>query len=1151
MSAEKGTTVPTILTDEQVAGFEPVTITSQFDTPQPPTVLTDEQVQSFEPVTDQLTPEEFAERIGVGAEPETKTTRFEAAMQGFTQGATAGFADEILGVVATGWDELTDDQQKDFWSAYRDNQQLFQERAKLAAEEHPAIALASDVVGGIALGAGTILATGGAAAPLFVHPAGLAAIGALEGVGRSEGVVDTPEGREKILRDAGMTALAGATFGLGFKALGKGMNKLTTLRKSVNDDSLKLGNQINDIVEEQAEDIAVKADALTGNKWKLKEAPIFVADDAKDFTKFQAQLRSLDKPEQRKLVATFARDYKLTKEAEESMYSLAKKSGAKVETELKEMMKDASNRIDTAIRAEMGLKGITGSPQEYKAYKLLRKEQQDYAFWLTKMRNLPGKYRGTKRQLASSYTQRVKGGEVTPDSYLQFRKQQAANTAIAQSVSSVFERVNPNSVDSWLVRFPITRYFMDLRYVFSEVDNKIGTRVAIAADDLVVANNKRLANTLEQMTVVEGLAKETKNAGLEFESVRRLLDNAVYRRENLSKLTQEQTKVLKGWESFFKDTRSWAQKRGLTIKERKLYAPLQQKEPSDLVVAVTRYADRLKQTHGFDISDPSPQFNRMFGKLDDPAERAIQRQFIKNNMKVVELKRQLERMYGERINTLDDMTMAYKNMDDIVRNKANAEFQANATFKRQGYIPDAFRENNIVKLAHSYVNNLNKSVYLTKPLRELEVQRYILSEAKADESARYLQEFIDNAGGVSSGMVKMMSEFRTKFKINAKKRLDRLGVTDEYAEVTPEVLSTVAHSIYPNMLGLNPKAILRNYTQPFVMTGTHLGGSYGYKIALQESLKVIGMQARSGKNYFSVAKRYLTKRGLAPVEFVGENLEAINKGTAEGLVGMPIRFVKKQSQLVMKGYSHSDYQNRMVTVGMAKRVTKDIVNALKTTASGGKLSDDHRVVMSFLDKMEPAYRSEIRQLISKNQLTPDKLERLLSQYLLGKTQFFYGKLGLSQFGRQMGPIFSMFTKWPASIGSEMVTTINQRGLSGAADMGEKYLFPLVALSTISTLGQVGDTPREQEIFSKRGLTYWAPVNALETLGGVTMPPLLSTAADVGEIGRDAAMTDIDPGKSAKRLKSWSRESAKKFMPMAVWWNGYNRFYRIILDEEPN
>jgi len=176
----------------------------------------------------------------------------------------------------------------------------------------------------------------------------------------------------------------------------------------------------------------------------------------------------------------------------------------------------------------------------------------------------------------------------------------------------------------------------------------------------------------------------------------------------------------------------------------------------------------------------------------------------------------------------------------------------------------------------------------------------------------------------------------------------------------------------------------------------------------------------------------------------------------------------------------------------------------------------------------------------------EKVQQLVRDYLIGKTTFNYSRASLSQFGRSAGSLFSVFTKWPAHIAGDVISSYERNGaMQGSVDVFSRYMAPLMSLYLIDKALFSGDeeNPFRQAFIGKTGLSTWAPVKSLASFadGNLLQPPVIGSIAG----GIKAAVT-LD-GKETVR---WLDQTAKSFVPGAALIRFFSTDVRALQGEAP-
>jgi len=152
----------------------------------------------------------------------------------------------------------------------------------------------------------------------------------------------------------------------------------------------------------------------------------------------------------------------------------------------------------------------------------------------------------------------------------------------------------------------------------------------------------------------------------------------------------------------------------------------------------------------------------------------------------------------------------------------------------------------------------------------------------------------------------------------------------------------------------------------------------------------------------------------------------------------------------------------------------------------------------------------------------------MENYISAKTLFNYNRQTLSAFGRFMGPMLSVFTKWPSSIAGDIYRTFLNKGLKGGSkDVGVRYLGPLATAVMVQQMlpENITDSERFRAVFGREGLASSSPVLTVKQIaeGQFFAPPAVTATQDLA-IG----ILTADPSKVWK----WFNNTVSAFVPGA-------------------
>jgi hypothetical protein len=682
---------------------------------------------------------------------------------------------------------------------------------------------------------------------------------------------------------------------------------------------------------------------------------------------------------------------------------------------------------------------------------------EDVARFLTRDYELTGPELFTK----ADQTLRAMGmsGE---DAVQMVRFQRALNQATEEGVEELRQwgRVPKDPLDNTLLRS-----VSDQKYAARMSDRTTGLDLEPKFAQVSVAKYRKNQFVFQFAKRANELTKEGKAAGLSRMQISTLLESG---EESWGKLSDEAKGVLGGFRTLFNDARDQAKGAGIDIGWLDNYVTAVAKDPADYVTAVRREV----------------------------------RQYIRNNGQVdgsifqnEELLGVLARARGEQIKTKKDVLAALNALEDPTVLKGRVGFEGNAAFEREGALPDFLREKDIGKIVMVYANNLGNAMYMDPAIRQLEIRVPALKTLGQKNTADWLETQIKRLSGQKSGFMQWLSNSEVKFKTSIDELMDVKDLSKwqvaglKAARFAPDLLSWGVSQIYPNMLGFNPKAVIRNLAQVQLVSAGDVGGVYGQKLGVKAMLSTIRDKSRGVD-----LQDTLMKLGYHPGEHIGEGMNALHNALESTLVGPLVRSSDAIGKVGMKIYGQTDSLNRYATLKMAEMITSDLTGAMQ---AGAKATGDQQAALKFLKKLPPGYKNEIYADLKAGK-SPLKG---IAEYLISSTQFDYGPQALSEFGQTFGRFATMFTKWPAMVMGDVHDLVTSGQTAKAMT---KYLAPLMALGAMDLyLKDTKDNVRLRSVLGK-SMTDWSPLMSMK----VSQPPVLQIAGGMAKSFADAVSFDF-------------------------------------------
>ncbi len=531
---------------------------------------------------------------------------------------------------------------------------------------------------------------------------------------------------------------------------------------------------------------------------------------------------------------------------------------------------------------------------------------------------------------------------------------------------------------------------------------------------------------------------------------------------------------------------------------------------------------------------------------------------IKDNEELLSIIQYLGGFGGKKKHLLTDATLlaTAKSLGNARTIRSAMDVGAKSARERlSDEVPDAIRQYDIGKLMGGWIDSVTNDAATRKVLRKIRTQGKAL-RAVDPMAADYVQNYVSDVAGGLKGLAAESTEFMEKFqKKNYRKAIEAEAQGDTTAAAFhrmktrfPQYAQYLQAQLYPYLLGMRVDAVLRNLTQPYLLTIPDIGGSAKYKAELV------------GRSLLETAKfpfnpkalDELKSKGWMPPDPTPGAFQAMSRGIEQG--GKIKRGAKKAleaaNNLAMYGYQQSDVANRVITLGVGKKLTKDILNGNKSA-------------LSYVNKLPPAYKSKAKQAIAAQK--PEQLRDVVTDHLIATTQFNYNRPSMSEFGRQAGTAFSMFSKWPTAIGADLFdgfdaakfakTRGETRLNPGVSKAMRKYMGPYVGLMAANAMitGGTGSrtvdaalgleeerSPRREQIMG-RSLPGAAPLTSITSVfsdpGQAFTPPIVDAFKDLISGNADTAF-GLVPGATyarfiTERLPAWAEDERGKKPTQAI------------------
>lgn len=456
-----------------------------------------------------------------------------------------------------------------------------------------------------------------------------------------------------------------------------------------------------------------------------------------------------------------------------------------------------------------------------------------------------------------------------------------------------------------------------------------------------------------------------------------------------------------------------------------------------------------------------------------------------------------------------------------------ATTRARFLFAREGQIPELLRERNVADLFTNWVSDTYKHVHMRDIVAELKSASKLAGSFNNTEAADYLIDLAKDMAGVrrgtasswfKNGRMQWQTNFLKKAEEAESKGNTRAASFHKFLAAMPEFGSMLNSSMYNSFLSMSPRSALQNMTQPLLMTVPELGWKYGSQkllTAYRDMANILGAAEKGMTIRLSdeaIAARFGKKVGeeVPASEFrtmlsqTGRSTQRFNQEMARehaqhlqqyATYRMAERAINKWNDVSMSLFEGAEKLNRNTTALMALGVTRDLL--------GKSSAKEMEAAQRFVKNMGSSYSRSIQEALAKNDGA--KVLELMTNYLVGKTMFNYNTLTKSGYGRYMGPMLSVFTKWPSSIAGDILVEMQRRGIAGGMqETARRYFAPIALLYGVNAalgdeLEQSGIGEAVKPFTGKQGLVGMTPLAAVKPLvtGEMSAPPAVAVPRDIG------------------------------------------------------
>lgn len=720
---------------------------------------------------------------------------------------------------------------------------------------------------------------------------------------------------------------------------------------------------------------------------------------------------------------------------------------------------------DSTTAKELKQQGIEGDDvRRYIAFKDVQQEAKEFAEYLSR--------KGEPIDSPSGFIQnkvKQEGQQFIDSEWKNFQLAKSAERELEGTVEAALPK------DGFWSR--MRDRIIDGRYAARFIDDRLGTSLERTLDSMARKNKEYTIVLAEKLKPLAKLSEEIQKVGVDREALYRALDTG-----STAGLKKEEIPLFEGFKSLFADYKQTANDLGIPIQTVKggSYVPHHIKDTAESILAMQEQFAALRKSGGIDV----------LGGNSVPSAEEIKALTPELQRQVKDILWGIEVITGQRPSTPQELTALARIAVNPGGYGERLSTVAGAALKREGEIPAFLRETDPVKLAKNWAQGTFRHAFFREGIADLNRARKMAISANDGNASSHLSNLIADLSGRRKGTLATAID-------NSKIRWDVRMATaakDSKSEMArsiytslrkfPDLLQSMQANIYPNLLGLSPRAVIVNLTQPFTTTMPEIGGAYGVGKVAKAMAKTVGD--------IGTIKETLKKEGHVGAQWTTELADLMEDSLRKGaLYDIPKEAIRKWRNASMALYEQTEVWNRGVVRNTAIDIADDLIKG-------------HPEALRVVKEMGSGYRRVIEDAL--RQKDAGAVKGLMVDYMLGKTVFNYDRISMSEFGRTMGPIFSVFTKWPTSIAGDVLHSYLRSDAKGkaTAKLLVKYLGPLVTLATLDSMlnGMVESSDQakstKEALLGKSGLSSAAPIGSLSALvkGDVLAPPGLQTASDI-------------------------------------------------------
>jgi hypothetical protein len=438
-------------------------------------------------------------------------------------------------------------------------------------------------------------------------------------------------------------------------------------------------------------------------------------------------------------------------------------------------------------------------------------------------------------------------------------------------------------------------------------------------------------------------------------------------------------------------------------------------------------------------------------------------------------------------------------------------------------IPDWARDWNTRRVMSRWANNTFKSLAYGDGIRKLRILEETMDRAGDTTAAKFFKDMradlLGGKPGTMSNAVQDMLQRREERLVELAEKATNPISRAYYntAKDLPQFGNWFKNWTYATLLGGRAKPALQNITSAYLQNAGDIGYARAQRYLAEAGADMVDMLT-SGKILQHVREE-VYDRGLVAPGWRGEMDALVSGKPTKGKLAKGLGYVDQGARdLVTSVFTMSEITARALTAGMGKRLAKDML-------------EDPKLQRQFIQSLpSPSYQRSIARALQSGELR--SVEDEVIRYMNATNMFNYHTFNQSQFVRDMGPAFSMFTLWPSmALGRVAKDFVTSGGTKASARLAATIGVPWAALfaADLALRGtSAKETPAYKLALGESGLADQTLLSAFPTniqgRSGLVNAPIPNTVAQ--GVAALSGLLAQDPKEAAKL----GREVSKTYVP---------------------